>query len=1142
MDSDLRYEAAKTAHPDTEPVKADAAAVAPGTAPPSELEGLKKELADLDRKLKSAHGETYKQLSRARNDLSARVADSETAVRRSGVPLTEPEEKLVTDPDKNKWKYQAEYFIKALEPVKDAWLNRQEWKGTRFNGEPEEAWKYLVKNDPGGHNLPAEFPNEFIRIEVPNDGKFLVKNRPEAIDRLLKSAPSAFAEPTHTIPGTAKRSVPRAPKELEPDKLIAFHKAQIEETEQDLRRSRSEDREFLQDKLKAARENLAEAENTAAEAKQKKSDLGSTFYTGFADPQLFNRLFPDIGDRMADWLSDAPGHGDTQRAMMRETRGRMDRRVAMAVYQLQDASKRWVSKDRAESIAFWNAVENGATVNMSSENQALADLFKNAFDSMRLQLQQLKPEVLQNYIENYFPHIWERPSHVSGILKGLLTGKRPLAGKASFLKKRTIPTMQDGLDLGFEPKSWNPVDSFLLKYAEMAQFLMAHQTLDVMKKSGTAKYVRLGQKAPPDWVQLDDRIGTVYRHVTALDADKLDDVTQPLTFPGGKRKIPGAFSEDIEDATHGEIALVGHYYAPADAAKVFNNFVSKGIAGRSSVYDTLRWMNDNLNALQLGISAFHATTISVVGAASDCALGLQQLSEGKPVEAGKTLARWALLVPSIFNTVRNGSRLMSEYLNPGSYSKMAKEAAAVAISGGRIKQNVIEIKSLHRAINAFKNGAYAKGLTAVPGAVLHALVAPVMDYYVPRMKLGIFYGMAHDILDEADKGKLTPEKIRARLDEAWNSVDNRAGQMVYDNLFWNKAVRDVASVSTRSVGWNYGSYAEAFGAVKGAGKAAGSILSGKRPRLTPALAFALALPLTTGMIGGSFNYLHTGKAPETAKDYFYLRNTDGTYLNIPGYMKDVFSFAHDPVGTVENKMGPLWEATAELLHNKDFYGTEIRHTDDPAIKQLAEVAEWGAKQAIPFSFSSVGKLLENVGAQPTLESMLETAIKHPGDVLAGQLGFTQAPGFIQNSDALNAARDYEKENAPAGTRTKEAAARTHAMHVIENMYRAKKVDQQAIAEFKKAGTLREVDVVAARFYSRTDPMVRAVRPLHVDQAIEVYLKATPAEKKILRPVIEQKAREIDKFTNDQDTRNQLRKAYHDALNPRASFQTGKGVI
>ena len=877
-------------------------------------------------------------------------------------------------------------------------------------------------------------------------------------------------------------------------------------------------------------------------ATQPKSDLGATFGAfGFANPELFNRLFPDIASRIADWVTDEPTTEKLQKEMMRETRGQMDRRVAIAMFKLRDAAKYWTTRSRDESKRFWNAVESGDLSRLgSNRDRDLADVFKAAFDSMRTQLQALKPEILQNYIENYFPHIWERPSHVSSVLKGLLTGKRPFAGKAGFLKQRTIPTMQDGLDLGFEPKTWNPVESFLMKYAEMAQFLMAHQTLEVMKNSGTAKYVRISKKAPDGWIQLDDRIGTVYRRVMALDEDKLEDVTQPLTYPGGTRKIPGAFSEDIEEATHGEIALVGHYYAPADAAKVFNNFVSKGIARRWAVYDTLRWMNDNLNALQLGISAFHATTISVVGQASDLALGIQQLTEGKPVQFGASLARWAMVVPSIFNTARNGSKLMREYLNPGSYSKMSKEAAGVAIAGGRIKQNVIEIKPLNKAINAFRNGAILQGLSAVPGAVLQSATALVMEYYVPRMKLGIFYGLAHDILDEAGKGKLDPEKVRGRLDEAWNSVDNRAGQMVYENLFWNKAVRDMVQLGTRSVGWNYGSFAEAFGAVTGAVRIAGSVLTGKKPRLTPALAFALALPMTTALIGGSFNYMRTGKAPETLKDYFYLKSADGTYLNIPGYMKDVFSFAHDPVGTVENKLGPLWEASVEMLHNKDFYGVEIRHKDDPLVSQVGDVAKWAAKQAIPFSFSSAGKLLEHKGAQPTLGSMLEEAAKHPTDVLAGQLGFTPAPAFIQNSKAVNMAREYGQANRPAGTRTKEQAARTQAMHVVEDMYRAHKVDQQVIAEYKKDGILNEADLVRARLYARTSPLIPAVRSLSPEQALNVYVAGTPAEQKELRPLIEMKGRELGKI-EDAHQRDTLKKAYHDALNPKPKFQPGKPI-
>jgi hypothetical protein len=28
------------------------------------------------------------------------------------------------------------------------------------------------------------------------------------------------------------------------------------------------------------------------------------------------------------------------------------------------------------------------------------------------------------------------------------------------------------------------------------------------------------------------------------------------------------------------------------------------------------------------------------------------------------------------------------------------------------------------------------------------------------------------------------------MQTAWDSIDNRFGQMVYDNLFWNKALRD----------------------------------------------------------------------------------------------------------------------------------------------------------------------------------------------------------------------------------------------------------------------------------------------------------------------------------------------------------------
>ena len=812
---------------------------------------------------------------------------------------------------------------------------------------------------------------------------------------------------------------------------------------------------------------------------------------------------------MADWLSDAPGHGDTQRAMMRETRGEMDRKVAIAIHKLKDASKEWRTRTRDDSMKFWNAVESGTVDTLAPRDQALANLFKGAFDSMRGQLQELKPEVLQDYIENYFPHIWERPSQVSATIKALITGKKPFAGKGSFLKQRTIPTMQDGIDLGFKPVSWNPVDSFLTKYAEMAQFLMGHQTLKMMQDSGTAKMVRIGKQPPEGWTQLDDRIGTVQNY----DDD-------------------------------GHLYIRGHYYAPAEAARIFNNFVSRGMAGRSTIYDTLNWANQNLNALQLGISAFHASTTSINAATSDVALGIQQLAEGKPLRAGFSLAKGASVFPSLLHTMVNGSRLMREYLTPGSYAKMAEEAKALASAGGRIRQNTIELKPLDKVINAWRNGAVLEGLTPIPAAILHAAVAPVMDFYVPRMKLGAFYGMAHDILDSAQKQGWSEGLTRSRMQEAWDSIDNRFGQVVYDNLFWHKGVRDALNLATRSVGWNFGSYRELGGAVADVGRQAGRAASGQIPRVTPRLAFGIALPLVSALFGGILSYLWTGKRPQTWKDYFYPETANGQRHSIPGYMKDVFSFAHDPIKTALNKMAPIWEATAEAINNRDFYGTEIRHKDDPLMAQLGQFSRWAGSQAVPFSVSGTAKLLQQRGAGPSLQEMLQEAKKHPGDVALGQLGFQPAPAFIQNSEAINQARQYSMENRPPGTKTQDQAAHYAALDAVVRMYREDEVDQKQIDKYVDEGKLTDKDVAKAERESDEEPIARAVKNLTIEQMLNVWAKATADEREAMEPILERHEKDIDKVADDEQ-REKLYDAFDKAMgqtDTAPATASGKGVI
>lgn len=226
------------------------------------------------------------------------------------------------------------------------------------------------------------------------------------------------------------------------------------------------------------------------------SSIGTKLYSGFGDPELFKQLFPDVTQRIADWIKDPSGPGVDQKAMMRETRGQMDRRVAIAIHSLRKEQKAWRTRSREDSTSFINGVQRGQISSLQPKDRPFAQVSRTAFEQMREEIQALKPEALRTYIENYWPQEWEQASQVTATIRRLLNGKRPFAGKAEFLKKRTIPTFQDGLDLGFKPKTWNPVDQFLVKYASMAQFLMGHQTLQMMKDAGTAKYVRLGKKAP----------------------------------------------------------------------------------------------------------------------------------------------------------------------------------------------------------------------------------------------------------------------------------------------------------------------------------------------------------------------------------------------------------------------------------------------------------------------------------------------------------------------------------------------------------------------------------------------------------------------------------------------------------------------
>lgn len=477
----------------------------------------------------------------------------------------------------------------------------------------------------------------------------------------------------------------------------------------------------------------------------------------------------------------------------------------------------------------------------------------------------------------------------------------------------------------------------------------------------------------------------------------------------------------------GGLILRGHWYADPQTALVLNNYLSPGLRGKP-LYDVASASGNLMNMAQLGMSAYHLTFTSVDAATSKLALGIEQLVAGKPTDAVKS----ALSVPAApgANYAR-GANLLREIVRPGTGTpEVQRLAAALEAGGGRARMDTfysLRSGTAHgaagRFFDAWKKGNYPGAALRLFPAAVETMSRPIMENIVPRMKLGIFADMARVELTRLTKeGKVapnaTPAEIRANdavreaMSRAWDSVDNRMGQMVYDNLFWHKTLKDTSMLATRSLGWNLGTIRELGGAAVDVGRLPGRIKAGE-PVMTHRIAYAMALPVVVGTIGAMMQYAMTGQGPQELKDYFFPR-TGGTRpdgkperVAIASYMKDLYHYATEPVKTVTNKLHPLLASIGQMWQNEDYYGTEIRNPDDPLVQQAGDLAKFVASQFLPFS----------------IRNAQQRGAAGEGIAKQGQsfFGVTPAPASVDRTKAEKIISEYFQRVSPSGGRTQEQA-------------------------------------------------------------------------------------------------------------------------
>jgi hypothetical protein len=593
------------------------------------------------------------------------------------------------------------------------------------------------------------------------------------------------------------------------------------------------------------------------------------------------------------------------------------------------------------------------------------------------------------------------------------------------------------------------------------------------------------------------------------------------------------------------LQTMGHYAAEKGVAKILNNALSPGLKDARDPRIRIPFrgymaVNNVMNRTNLGLSAFHAVTSTLNASISDVALGLRQLTRvggngaywRRAASGVGMVARGAVPGASMVADLLLGSKVRGAYVGLGSDPAMFAAVEGVIAGGGHFGLNPFYEtgawgqlgKALAASYGAMKRreflpaaGQGSKSVYLFLPAIFDLAAKPIMQEMVPKLKVAAFTRMLESDMEQSGVQVGTDEwkRLAAR---AWQSVDNRYGQLVYDNIFVHNAVKDLGMASVRSLGWNLGTFAELGG---GAADAAGDPFTGrlKEEGISHRLAYTLAMPIVVGLIGGILHYFMTGKRPERPRDYFFpatgRKLADGSEerIAIPSYMKDVYAYRNNPVATAMHKLAPLPQMLFQMWNNKAYFGQEIRHEGDGNVQQLKDTVAFMAKSFTPFTVSSEEQFVDQTG--------------HPN--IAAALGFTPAAPFVSHSPAQLKASEFMAGHTESGPRTADQVKHMQDVSKVLALYQngEKQKAQQMLDQMPL--TDKQLEAIEGRLDdidSGVSPIVHQIPQLTPEQALKVYDLGTKFEKGQLGPsVADRLERDVESGRLGAWTPAQLKKIY-----------------
>ena len=585
-----------------------------------------------------------------------------------------------------------------------------------------------------------------------------------------------------------------------------------------------------------------------------------------------------------------------------------------------------------DKLDLWDFIQGGKTSLGAKANNILGDpeimavvtAMRDVAAHYEAELRTLSSAERMTFLENYAPNDWiGDPAKLKEFNTQWITKE----GNKNPLKRRLFPTQAEGIEAGFVPRAVDPIE----KWARYAENVSRYIATERAYERGTAEGDMLWRK--------------------------------PGNEPNGWVKIEGS--------RHSEKFPGQQLYAHPGYAAIYNAFLSHptGVFA-SDWFRTAKAASNLVTGFKLALSAYHLTMTAGESMISSMASAVSYAKEGHFGEAIKQFAKspgrpisgaikgaklnrayrhvedFDELSPIEKQIVELGAsanfrfggkgKTADEYRfsNMGSYFEAAKKGALKSQLMSDAKDLAHFGRSLPESLRALNT------LSRHVGRAMDTLSAPLFEYYIPMVKTGAYFDTMAQWLKTHPEASDAEKLAAAR--KISDSVDDRFGEMIHDNIFWRQNAKQAAQISMLSYSYNFGTLRQLGGAAVDVAKLPYKLAQAARGKphgefWTDKMSYSvIALPLGYAMLNALIQAYYTGEPPKDYKDLMAGR-TGGTDAISgeperfwpPSYAKQLYGLSVHPGQEITNKLNPFVQLLASLAQNKDWQGDPITLPESP---------------------------------------------------------------------------------------------------------------------------------------------------------------------------------------------------------------------